>query len=93
MKLCTGISELNHRSVVQKHTLAKKGNVMEKGRSEAPRGMLFEGILEPLGRQTVENGGSKNTLSLCDSGVLKRGRGDARIKRLLGGVVLLIDLN
>ena len=30
---------------------------MEKGRSEAPRGMLFEVILEPLGRQIVKNGG------------------------------------
>ena len=33
---------------------------MEKGRSEAPRGMLFEAILEPLGRQRVENGGFQN---------------------------------
>ena len=51
MKHCTGISEPNHGSVVQKHTLSKQDDVMEKGRSEAPRGMLFESIFEPLGRQ------------------------------------------
>ena len=39
----------------------QKDAIIEKGRSEAPRGMLFEGILEPLGRQIVENGGYKNT--------------------------------
>ena len=74
MKLCTGISEPNHRSVVQKYTLAKKDDDMEKGRSEAPRGMLFEGILEPLGRQLVENGGSQKTFFFCVFGVPKRGR-------------------
>ena len=57
MKVCTGFSEPNHGSVVPKHTFAKKINIMEKGRSEAPRGMLFEVILEPLGRQIVGNGG------------------------------------
>ena len=49
MKLCTGFSEPNHGRVVPKHTFAKKDAVMEKGRSEAPRGMLFEAILELLG--------------------------------------------
>ena len=56
MKFCTGISEPNHGSVVQEHTLATD-DVMEKGRGEAPRGMLFEGLLEPLGKKKVENGG------------------------------------
>ena len=60
MKLCTGISELNHASVVQKHTSAKKDGDMEKSRSEAPRGMLFEGLLERLVRQIVENVDAKN---------------------------------
>ena len=57
MKLCTGFSEPNHGSVVPKHTFAQKRIVMKKGRSETPRGMIFEVILEPLGRQIVENGG------------------------------------
>ena len=66
MKLSTGISEQNRGCVDQKNTLAKKDDVMEKGRSEAPRGMLCEGILEPLGRQIVENGGSnKNMWFVC----------------------------
>ena len=34
---------------------------MEKGRSEAPRGMLFEVILESLGRQFVKKGGFENS--------------------------------
>ena len=55
MKLCTGISELNHVSVVQKHTFAEKDDDMVKCLSEATRGVLFEGILEPLVRQTVEH--------------------------------------
>ncbi len=39
-----------------KNTLwQQKDDVMEKGRSEAPRGMLFEGILEPLGRKLMEH--------------------------------------
>ena len=65
MKLCTSFSEPNHGSVVPKHTFAKKGNVMEKGRSEAPRGMLFEVILEHLGRQIVKNGGFQNSFFVC----------------------------
>ena len=76
MKVCTGFSEPNHGSVVQKHTFAKKDAVMEKGRSEAPRGMLFEGILEPLGRQIVKNGGSKQTLFFCVFFENRKGVGD-----------------
>ena len=41
----------------QNTLLHKKRIVMEKDRSEAPRGMLFQIILEPLGRQFVKNGG------------------------------------
>ena len=78
MKLCTGISELNHGSVVQEHTFAKKDDDMEKGRSEAPRGVLSEGILEPLGRKIVGNGGYKNTFVCCVVWEPKRGRGATR---------------
>ena len=55
MKLCARITQQNHRSVVQKHSFTKKDDVMEKGRPEASRGMLFEGLLELLGKQIVEN--------------------------------------
>ena len=79
MKLCTGISEQNHGSVVQKHTLANKNDVMEKGHSEAPRGMLFEGNLEPLGREIVENGGSTKTCVFSVCWVPKRGQGAVRV--------------
>ena len=46
-----------------------------------------------LGTQIVNNGGSKNTFVFSVFGVLKRGRGAARSKQVLRGVVLLIDLN
>ena len=79
--------------VLFKNTLLQqKDAVMEKGRPEAPRGMLFEVILEPLGRQIVENGGCKNTFLFCVFWAPKRGRGAARLKRHLGGVVPLINL-
>ena len=89
MKLCTGFSEPNHGSAVRKHTFAKKDAVMEKGRSEAPRGMLFEVILEPLGRQIVENGGFQISFVLCVFWEAKRGRGAERGVRDVGGVVPL----
>ena len=41
----------------------------------------------------MENGGYENTFVLCVFGAPKRGRGAARCKRHLGGVVPLIDLN
>ena len=62
---------------------------MEEGRSEAPPGMLFEVILEPLGRQIVEKGGFQNSFLLCVFGGPKRGGGAARRARDVGGVVPL----
>ena len=86
MKLCTDFSEPNHGSVVPKHTFTKKGNIMEKGRSEAPRGMLFEVVLEPLGRQMVENGGFQNSFFLCVFWTPKRGRRATQGVKDVGGV-------
>ena len=93
MKLCTGISELNHGSVVQKHTWAKKDNAMEKCFSEATRGVLFEGILERFVRKTVEHVDAQNMLDFSVLLYPKRGRGSQRGAQVLGGVVPLIDLN
>ena len=59
---------------------------MEKGRSEAPRGMLFEVILELLGKKRVENGGCQNFFF---GGVFwrpKRGRRAARAMQVMWGV-------
>ena len=92
MKLCTGISELNQRRVVQKHTFAKKDDDMDKGRAEAPRGMLFEGILELLGRQIVGNGGSTKTFVFCVFWVPNWGRDAVRLYWVFRGVVPLINL-
>ena len=89
MKVCTGFSEPNHGSVVPNHTFAKKGNVMETGRSEAPRGMLFEVILERLGRQIVKYGGFQNFFFGCVFWTPKKGRRAARGVKNVGGVVPL----
>ena len=49
--------------VLFKNTLGQqKDNVMEQGRSDAPRGMRFEGILEPLVRNKMENDDAINML-------------------------------
>ena len=62
---------------------------MEKGRSEAPRGMLSEGILERLGRQIVENGGFQNSFLVCVFWAPKRSRRAVRRAKNVGGVVPL----
>ena len=69
----------------QNTLLQKNGNVMEKGRSEAPRGMLFDVILEPLGRQIVENGGFQNLFFGCVFGAPKRGRRATQGVKDVGG--------
>ena len=64
----------------------KKHNVMEKGRSEAPRGMLFEVILESLGRQFVKNGGFQNFFFVGVFWTPKRGRRPQQGAKDVGGV-------
>ena len=66
---------------------------MGKCLSEATRGVLFEGILEPLVRKTVENVDATNMLGFSVFLYTKRGQDAERDKQVLGGVVPLIDLN
>ena len=70
---CTCKAGQNHGSVVQKHTLTKKHADMEKGRSEAPRGMLFEGILKNSEKWRLQ----KHISFLCFWGTEKGSRSRA----------------
>ena len=59
---------------------------MEKGRTEAPRGMLFEVILEALEKQIVENGGFQNSFFVCVYWAPKTGRRAERAVQVMWGV-------